>query len=114
MREKDRYLLLEWRKKKEGMNFGEVKSLIAREFARAHGEAGVAALGPRFRVFSFASNRGLCIRIRKESRALMTASVKTLRPSLHLVHVAGSATQATRAAKSKFNTTDEGDMGWII
>lgn len=114
MREKERYLLLEWRKKKEGMNAAEVRGLIAREFARAHGEAGVAALGHRFRIFTFASNRGLCIRIRKESRALMTASVKTLRPSLHLVHVAGSAAQATRAAKAKFHTADEGDMGWII
>lgn len=112
MREKERYLVFEWRrKKKEALNFGQVQELIAKEFIRQYGELGFALCGPRFRIFQFGENVGICIRLRREAKEIMCACMRTLKASFQLVHVAGSAAQATRAVKRKYPNTEE-QLAW--
>jgi RNase P/RNase MRP subunit POP5 len=114
MREKERYLLFEWRKKKEPLVLSQVQDVIAKELLRQQGEFGIALCGPRFRIFAL-RDKGICIRMRREGQEVVASCMRGLN-SFKQVHVAGSAAQASRASKRKFpqeRFADE-DLKWMV
>ena len=109
MREKQRYLIYKWRKRSKLPSNVELEDLLVKETARLFGDFGASLCGPRFRVFQL-GDEGIAVKVRFEAQKHVAHVIRDFK-TLHLLHVAGSATLAKKAVAKKMPSVSVNDSG---
>ena len=106
MREKQRFQIYRWAHTPK-LSFTEFEALIQRDLHAQLGDFGVAAIGPRFKLFPIGT-KGFVVKVRVESHANVMRVLKEFK-GIRLVHVAGSARLAQKAVLKKLEGTVQTD-----
>lgn len=100
MREKQRYQVYKWTHAPK-VSFNEFESLIQKDLQNQLGDFGLAAAGPRFRLFPIGT-KGFVVKVRIEAHVNVMRALKEIK-GIRLIHVAGSARLAQRAIVKKLD-----------
>jgi hypothetical protein len=101
MREKQRYILIQWKKIPAKLTVQEFESIFIKEFQQKFGDFGLSILGSRFRIFPIVQISSMVIKVRIESLEMCKVILSEFQSSLKIQHISGSATLCHKVLNKK-------------